>query len=126
MKRMWIGVGLLLVMLGLGVFLTMCFERLHTPLANMAYGAAEASIAEDWEKAEALAKDAKAQWERIRRFVAVAADHEPLEEMDSLFARLQIFAQKKMPAHFAAECTQLARLAQAIAESQSITWWAFF
>lgn len=125
MKRMWIGVGILLLMLGVGIWLNILFLRWHIPLADAVDGASEAARLGDWEKAKALALNAKAHWDSIRQFVAVAADHEPLEEMDALFARLEIFAQWNMPANFAAECSKLSRLAIAIAETQSLTWWTF-
>lgn len=123
MKRLWIGVALLALLLAVGVYLTAAFEALHRPLADKMEAASAAAIAGDWEKAMALTDEARADWKRIRHFTAAVADHEPLEEMDSLFSRLEILGKLELRADFAAECRRLACLAEAIAESQAVTWW---
>ena len=123
MKRLWIGIGFLAVILLIGTGITLAFEQLHKPLSDTLQQASEAAMAEDWEKASALTKSAKADWEKCREFTAAVADHEPLEEMDALFAQLEVRARQQETTDFAALSAQLARMAQAMADSQSISWW---
>lgn len=123
MKRLWIGVGFLAGMLIIGIFITLAFSRLHIPISDALNQASEAAIAEDWEKATALTESARADWEKFRGFTAAVADHEPLEEIDAMFAQLTVLAQQQETAEFAALSAQLARQAQAMADSQSISWW---
>ena len=123
MKRLWIGVGFLAAMLVIGIWITLAFSRLHIPISDALNQASEAAVAGDWEKATALTKSARADWEKFRGFTAAVADHEPLEEMDAMFAQLTVLAQQQETADFAATSAQLARLAQAMADSQSISWW---
>ena len=123
MKRLWIGIGFLAVILLIGTGITLAFEQLHKPLSDTLQQASEAAMAEDWEKASALTKSAKADWEKCREFTAAVADHEPLEEMDALFAQLEVLARQQETTDFAALSAQLARMAQAMADSQSISWW---
>lgn len=124
MKRLWIGAILLAVLLLMGIVLTVSFERLHRPLAQKVDSAAAAAAAGDWERADVLISQTKAEWEHFRNFTAAVADHEPLEEMDSLFSQLESLLQLREKDEFVAGCRQLARLAEAIADSQSIKWWS--
>ena len=124
MKRLYIGAGLLAVMLAAGIFLTGAFNAIHEPLQDQLQQAQTAAAAGDWQKAGDLTKQAKEKWEASRHFVAAVADHEPLEEMDSLFARLEVLCLLREEDEFAADCAELARLCEAMAESQRVTWWS--
>lgn len=123
MKRLWIGVALLAAVLVIGIALTVTFEKLHRPLAEKLEAAGWAALDENWEKAEVLTEEARADWQKLRHFTAAVADHEPLEEMDVLFARLQVGLRQRDVTNFAALCRQLAALAAAVADSQAVTWW---
>ena len=123
MKRLWIGVIVLVLVLAVGIGITVAFHRLHQPLAAQVEAAGMAALAGNWPQAEENLRTARRDWERIRHFTAAVADHEPLEEMDGLFVRLQVLARLKKVSDFAAECGQLATLARAIAQSQAFTWW---
>lgn len=123
MKRLYIGAALLAVMLAAGICLTAVFTGIHGPLSEQLQEAQAAAVAGDWEKAADLTARAREKWEKYRHFTAAVADHEPLEEMDSLFARLEVLCQLREEDEFAADCAQLARLADAMAESQRINWW---
>lgn len=125
MKRLWIGVGFLIVMLAVGIFLTARFDRIHTPLAEDLEEAAALAMADDWEKATALTRQARADWKMYREFIAAVADHEPLEKMEYLLDQLQVYADLRRTADFAATCVELGAMAEAMLESQSLTWWNF-
>ena len=123
MKRMWIGIAFLLVVLTVGSILTIAFGKLHEPLADTLQQAADAALQENWQKALKLSLDARGRWEKARHFTAAVADHEPLEEIDQLFGQLQVWEREKNTAKFASTASQLAVLARAMADSQAITWW---
>ena len=123
MKRLWIGIVVLTFVLTAGVMITVAFDRMHQPLASKMEAAGMAALAGNWSQAEEKLMSAKADWEKIRHFTAAVADHEPLEEMDGLFVRLQVLARQKNVSDFAAECGRLASLARAMAQSQAFTWW---
>lgn len=125
MKRLYIGIVLLAVLLVLGTCLTAAFSTLHDPLSARLSQAAEAAAAGDLPQAVALATEARGDWERWRRFTASVSDHEPLEQIDGLFARLAVLAQMEQPAEFAATCAEISRLTAAMADSQRLTWWDF-
>ena len=124
MKRMWIGISLLGVLMAAGIALCFCFDALHRPLSGELEAAGAAAIAGNWAQAVAKVDEAREKWEKFRPFTAAVADHEPLEEVDGLFSRLQVLADRRAVTEFAAECRQLAILTEAIADSQGLTWWS--
>jgi hypothetical protein len=125
MRRLWISVGFLAVMLVLAILLTFLFDRIDTPLAEDLQQASQLAMAQDWEKATALAKQTRAEWKQYRKFIAAVADHEPLEKMEYLLDQLLVYADLRRTADFSAVCVELAALADAMLESQSLTWWNF-
>ncbi len=123
MKRFWIGVGVLCMLLALGGGVAWGMEAIHDPLVTQLQQAQAAAAAEDWATATALSQSALQRWQTWHRFTAAFADHAPMDEIDSLFAELQVYAQARNEDHFAALCAQLAQLAHAMAESHSPNWW---
>lgn len=123
MKRLWVGVGLLLILLGVGIFTAVAMRCAHEPVSRQLSQAAQAALAEDWGKAEKLSKAAKEQWQQHWRDTASVADHEPMEEIDSLFAELEVYLEQKEAVHFAACCQSLSTLTKAVGEAHTINWW---
>lgn len=125
MRRLWIGVGVLVVMLAVAICLTAAFDRIHTPLSEDLKQASQLAMAGEWEKATALTRQARADWKNYRELIAAVADHEPLEKMEYLLDQLLVYGQSHRRADFAAICVEVAALAEAMLESQSLTWWNF-
>ena len=122
-QRFWLGTVVLAVILIFGILLTLLFSRIHHPLAQQLREAATAAQAENWEKATALARSARAEWEQYRYLISASADHEPLEQMEYLLDQLEVYAADRQKADFAALCIRLANLAEAMADTQQIRWW---
>ena len=125
MRRLWIGVGFLIVMLAVAILLTVLFDRIHTPLSEDLRQASQLAMEGDWEKATALTQQARADWKQYRELIAAVADHEPLEKMENLLEQLDVYAQQRRTADFSAMCVELAAMADAMLESQQLTWWNF-
>lgn len=123
MKHFWLGVAILLLLLLSGVLTTAAFCRIHPPLQETLDSAAAAALEGDWTKATFFANTARSRWEKYRSLTAAVADHAPLEEMDAAFSVLETYAQLGWWGEFAALCTQLAQMADAMAESQAFVWW---
>ncbi len=123
MKRFWIGMVLLLVLLGVGCASSAALTGLHNGLAGDLEGAAQAVRQGDWETAQREAARAKDLWGRFRHCASAFADHAPLEEMDTLFSELEICEQARLDVDFAVVCMRLAQLSRAVAESHSLFWW---
>ncbi len=123
MKRLWIGVGFLLVMLVIGILLTLEFDNIHQPLAQGLDRAAALSEKGQWEEAETVIISSREDWMKSRHFVAAVADHEPLEELESYLDQLVTYAKMRNSSEFAALCVRVAGMARAMGESQQVTWW---
>ena len=123
MKRLYIGIGFLAVLLAVGIGITVAFARLHEPLSEDLRAAIETAEAGDWETTDELVTKIRGDWERCRNFTAAVADHEPLEQMESLLAQIEVYARHRNVEEFASSAAALARMAAAMANSQSISWW---
>ena len=87
MKRCWLGAGLLLLMLVLGLIFSSLLGRFGRELSREAARAgalAEENRAEAVEILEAMEQ----KWQRNRLWLAVLCDHRALREADTLFALL--------------------------------------
>lgn len=123
MKRAKIGTWLLIFLLVIGAVSSWGMVRFTEPLGEALEAAADAALREDWDRAEALAGQARARWEKYWNFCAVFADHEPMENINGLFAQLEVYAQNRDTQVFAAACAQLSEDTAAIGEAHSFTWW---
>ncbi len=123
MRRLWLGLGILGILLALSVTVFVAMDRIHAPIAHTLSQAAQAAEQEDWETASALASEARARWEQYRHFTAMVADHTPMDELDGLFQELEVYAQEAENPHFAATAQHLSALAAGMADSQKPCWW---
>ena len=64
MKRSWIGLGLLGVLLVAGLLVTWAMVRFHDPIAADLTAAGEQALAGNWVQAEALSQKAADCWEK--------------------------------------------------------------
>lgn len=123
MRRFWLGIALLVIFLGLGLWAAASMDSIHQPIAALLEQAAAAALREDWEGAEALSRNARDQWEFHRPVTACVADHTPMDEIDSLFAQLPIFVKEAESADFAAACAELSQKVQAMSAAHNLSWW---
>lgn len=123
MKRFWIGIGILSVLLIFGVIVTWAMWTIHTPISTRLQAAQKAAMENNWEEATRLAAISQQQWKKWYSVTAAFADHGPMEEISSLFAELDVYASEQDSAHFAALCGNLSQLAEAMADSHIPTWW---
>lgn len=121
-RRFWYGLGVLLVLLGLGLWTARGIENRQQPISKALEQAARAALEGDMERGAALVSRAKEAWEQTRGLTATAADHGPMEEIESLFAQIQIYAQAGQQADFSAYCTRLAQLVAAVGEAHKLSW----
>lgn len=123
MKRLWIGILILSLLLAGGICLHLSLLAVHPPIAQALEQAATAAMQDDWPLALQRYEQAAARWQKYHRFTAAFADHTPMDEVDGLFAQLAILAQKQENPHFSATCRQISTLAYAIGQSHGLSWW---
>lgn len=123
MKRLWIGIGLLSVLLLLGLLPEFLLVPRQERIARGFSQAAELSCRGQYDRAVNVAGQAAQIWHQQRDLVAAVTDHAPVEQMQLLLLRLE---QAEDPEAFADLCAQLSAAADAIAESHRLNWWSLF
>lgn len=123
MTRGIIGILLLLLLLAAGLFVQWTMDTLHGPITGELTQAAGAGARGDWDAARLHQETAQRGWRKCWCLTAAFADHQPMEDADSLFARLPVYAAQEERAEFSACCRELARRVRAIADTHSLTWW---
>lgn len=124
MGRLWIGIGILVILLAMGIGLLwgsgVFFEELTQELEQ----AGELALAGNWQAAGEKVEKSREKWEAYRRFWASFTDHEPVEQMQNLFSQLELYRARQLEVDFAAVCRNLVHVAEAIDESHSLRWWS--
>ena len=123
MKRGWIGLALLAVLLASSLFAAKKMEEYHSDGAKKLTRASAYALEDNWAPARELAFQAMKQWQEHREFTAAFADHEPMEDVDCLFAQLPAYAREEDTAHFSAICAELAKRLEAVSNAHSFLWW---
>lgn len=123
MKRFWIGLGLLLALLGAGLWSMAAMERVHSAISIDLQQSARAAQQDDWMAADEFAASAAGDWKDGWHFSAALADHSSLEQIDALFAQLEVYRKNREPLAYAATCAQLAQLIEALHEGHRLSWW---
>ena len=123
MKRFWIGLVILITTLGLGFWSMVAMNKAHTPIAEQLRHAAEAAQDGDWERAGSLTDQAKKEWEKQWYLSASFADHTDIDDIDAIFARLEVFLRQQELEDYAATSAQLSEEVKALEENHRLSWW---
>ncbi len=123
MKRLWLGITILAVLLALSMATQRAMHKLHSPIGEDLEKSADFALAGDWEQANAHFEKAHSAWKRYHKATASVADHSPMDELDMLFGELGVFSQEREAVHFAATCRSAAQMAEAMHQAHSFTWW---
>ncbi len=123
MKRMWIGVGLLAVVLISGIWTGNRMIQTHLPCADDLENSAACAMAEDWAGAGKLAAQARNTWQKNRKVSASVTDHEPMDEIDAIFEELEVYRAREETAAYSAGCMYLAEQLRDLGNSFKLSWW---
>ena len=126
MTRFRIGFGLLAVLLFLCVFSQIRMSAIQKPIAGTVNRAESYAAREEWTQAAAALLTAQSAWEEHRTFLAALADHQPLEDIESLFAKLESYAQEQDKTEFRAACKELNRRILAVKEAHEFNLGSIF
>lgn len=121
-RRFWFGLGILVLFLALGLWTAWGMEHMHRPVTQQLEQAARTALEGDAETAAQQARVARDIWQQGRGLTAAVADHEPMEEIDGLFAQAEVYAHAGENTEFAAYCTRIARLVEAVGEAHRLNW----
>ena len=125
MKRVWMGAGLLAVLLVAGLLLGEVVMNRMEPGAETLQRAGTAARIGDWTQAETLTARIQGDWDRMKWFTAAVTGHEELEEIDSDFVKLSAYARRDGE-EYQAICLDIAQSMIALAQNHACTWKNFF
>lgn len=125
MGRFWLGILLLITFLILGLWTAGTMESVHQAISDDLMQATDLALAGALEEGVVFAENARSEWESHWYATACVADHEPMDEIDSLFAQLDAYANAGAVTEFAAYCARLSGLVTAMGEAHGFTWWNF-
>lgn len=120
-KRFWSGVGVLVLLLSLGIWVAKSMESTHEAVASHLEQAAREVLSGDMKQGAQALENARQLWQQRRYLTAAVADHAPMEEIDSIFSQLDSYAAAGDRVSFAAWCSRVARLVEAIGEAHKLT-----
>ena len=120
MRRIWVGVGILVALLVLGLTVMQITDR---QLGQVCDTLKQASEARDWDKAVALAQKAQKEWKQKWHLMASLSDHTDMDAIDGLFAKLEVYQQRSAETDHAATCAQLSEAIRDLEENHRLTWW---
>jgi len=123
MGRGWFGIAILAVFLALGFYTSDAVEKAHHPTELLLKQAAEEAVSGDFAQGVSLGMEAKTRWERHWNGTAAVADHSPMDDVDALFAEMEIYAKTGEEPHFAACCLELSKRMKAMSEAHKFSWW---
>ena len=124
MNRLWIGVGILILLLVAGSGLLWGSMAFFDTLSQEMEACGEAALAENWILAGEEAAQCAKKWERFSHFWASVTDHAPIEQVQLLFSQLDLYARQQLSVEFAVCCRALAEQARAIRECSCLAWWS--
>ncbi len=123
MKRFWFGIALLAVFLAAGIGSAVGIKQLHSPVGTLLEQASDRAQHQSWPEAAESFRQARALWQQHWHFVAAITDHEPMEQIDALFAQGAQQLRQENPSRFPDTCAQLQSQLQDLIEAQIPSWW---
>ena len=123
MKRSWLGLGLLILLLAAALAATWFMTGIHEDMTLDLEQSARCAGSGDWENAQLFLTRAEDHWTKWEHLCACFADHEPVEEMDAALAALKVYCEVRDGAAYRAACAVLIQNLTALGESHAPTWW---
>ena len=125
MKRVWIGAGILAVLLVAGLLAGFAMEGLDSG-AKKLDTVGQLALAGAWEGAEDTLEEVEDDWENRRWLLTALADHEVIEDMEASLAQLEAYLDQRDAAAIHALSSALAKKMEAIGKANSLTLENFF
>ena len=123
MRRMWFGVAVLLLLLGTGIGIHVFMKHTHCPSGAIVQQAAAFAEEGNWTQARLFRDRAWEKWQKNWHVTAAIADHEPMDQVDALFAELAFYAKQEDMLSFCGGCAYLAELLESMGTSNEPNWW---
>lgn len=97
-------------------------ERICLSQSQALDHAAAAASNGDWLTARRLTAQSKLEWDRRHLLFSALYDHAPIDQIDGLFAQLEVFSESRKTASFESTCVYLARQLESLGRSHSFNF----
>lgn len=124
MKRIWIGLVLTAVLVAAGLWSSHAVQTHHREVSQQLEAAGNLVYRGNWTEGIALANAARNKWQQSWHLMAAVADHRPMEEIDRVFAELEVYARTEERTHYCACCARLVRMTRTLGEQGGLNWWS--
>ena len=104
----------------------MVMERIQSPQSESLNRAAQLAADGDWAAARTLTSQVRQQWERKQTLISALSSHGTMDEINGLFAQLEVFSEARSAASFSSTCVYLACLLESLGENHSLSLRSFF
>ena len=119
-KHFWWGCGLLSLLLIFSLVISGITQRRQRPLWE-ALEEAQTLAEQDPRHANRLLEETKSRWDRYAGGMAAISDHEPMDQVEEVFAEAALFGKAGDTTHFSTACARLAQLLRALSEDHRLT-----
>ena len=120
MRRIWIGIGILVALLGIGMA---AMEVMDRQLETVTQKLEQASETENWDEGVSLAREAQTLWNEKWTLMGTLSDHSDMDSVDELFAQLEVYQRHRAQTDHAATCARLCEAIRDLKENHRINWW---
>ena len=120
-KHFYMGLGILILLLVLGIGTTAVMQGIHEPVEADLAKAADLALADKLDQALPLAQEAYIRWQKYHSVTASFADHSPMDDTDTLFQEMLVYGQMAEVPHFAACCRELVVMTEAMYDAHAFS-----
>lgn len=120
-KRFYLGLLILVLLLALGLGTGFGMKAIHRPIEDDLSRAADLAEGGQQEASLQLAQNAYVRWQRFHSLTASCADHNPMDDTDTLFQEMLVYGQMGELPHFVASCRELAVLVRAMYDAHNFS-----
>lgn len=121
MTRYRMGLWLLILLAGAGLWTQKRMADIHVPIAAAMRSAADRALLGDWDAAVKYTSRAQAAWMQNRDFTSALADHTPLEDIEAQLSQLPAIAASRNRSGYAALCTTLSQRILAVSDAHRVS-----
>lgn len=119
MKRSWVGLLLLLALLGTSLAASWGMIQIHQEASEKLDRAADLALSGEWAAAAYLTAQVRHSWEKWNLLRAALADHGPMEALDASFSQLELYGKSREKLAFASVCREMACQMEAMGQAHS-------
>ena len=117
MKRSWLGLLFLLILLAASLVTTWGMSEIHEDSSEKLEEAADLALSGQWSRAAFLTAQVRHKWDKWELLRAALADHGPIEDLDADFALLEVYGRSQERIAFAATCREMSRRMEAMGDA---------